>query len=186
MDIEIRAALPRDVDAAVPLLYSSGQHEYDYAFGTRGHPAVDWIRTAFLTRSTTESHEAFRVAVVDGRVVGIGSFLDGGRFGTVNALRLVWLGIRFYGPLECWGALRRTLRLTGQMPAPEEGALYIQKMAVSPEVRGMGVGTALLADAITSARAAGLRRCVLDVAATNPRAQQLYERLGFRVTGREP
>jgi hypothetical protein len=67
VDIEIRAALPRDVDAAVPLLYSSGQREYDYAFGTRGRPAVDWIRTAFLTRSTTESHQAFRVAVVDER-----------------------------------------------------------------------------------------------------------------------
>jgi ribosomal protein S18 acetylase RimI-like enzyme len=183
MDFEIRAASPRDVDAAVPLIYSSGQHEYDYAFGTRGHPAVDWIHTAFLTRSTTESHQAFRVAVIDGRVVGIGSFLDGGRFDTVNALRLIWLGIRFYGLLECWGAIRRTLQLSGQMPAPEKGALYIQKMGVIPEARGKGVGTALLSDAITSARAAGFRRCVLDVAVTNPRAQQLYERLGFHVTG---
>jgi ribosomal protein S18 acetylase RimI-like enzyme len=183
VDIEIRAASPRDVDAAVPLIYSSGQHEYDYAFGTRGHPAVDWIRTAFLTTSTTESHRAFRVAVIDGRVVGIGSFLDGGRFDTLNALRLMWLAIRFYGPLECWGAIRRTLALTGQMPAPEKGALYIQKMAVRPDGRGKGVGTALLSDAIARAGAAGFRRCVLDVAATNPRAQQLYERVGFHVTG---
>ncbi len=183
MEIEIRPAVRGDVDAAVPLLYSSGEHEYDYAFATRRHPAVDWIRSAFLATSTTESYQAFRVAAIDGRVVGIGSFLGGGRFDTANALRLVVLGIRFYGPLECWGAIRRTLQLASQMPAPGKEALFIQKMGVSPEARGKGIGTALLSDAIARARAAGFRRCALDVATTNPRAQQLYERLGFRVTG---
>lgn len=178
----IRPAVPLDVDAAVPLLYSSGPHEYDYAFRTARHPAADWIRTAFVSEPTTESYRAFRVAVLDGRVVGIGSFLDGERFDTRNALRLVRRAARVYGPLECWGVIWRTLRLTRQMPAPRAGELFIQKMGVSPEVRGAGIGTALLTEAIARARTAGRRRCVLDVAVTNPRAQQLYERLGFRVT----
>jgi ribosomal protein S18 acetylase RimI-like enzyme len=68
------------------------------------------------------------------------------------------------------------------MPAPNRGQLLIRYLAVSPDMRGKGVGTALLTDAIGRARDGGLQRCVLDVAVTNPRAQLLYERLGFRVT----
>ena len=50
-------------------------------------------------------------------------------------------------------------------------------------MRGRGIGTALLTDQIEMARSKGFRRCALDVAVTNPRAQVLYERLGFRVVG---
>ena len=156
MDIEIRPATPDDGDAAVPLIHSSGPHEIDYGFTTRGHRATDWIRAAFLGRSTTESYRAFRVALVGGRVVG---------------------------PVECWGVMRRTLRLMDLMPAPGADALFVQKVGVSEQMRGQGVGTILLEEQLRIARDAGFRRAVLDVAVTNPRAQLLYEHLGFRVTG---
>jgi ribosomal protein S18 acetylase RimI-like enzyme len=138
---------------------------------------------AFLGGSATESYRGYRVALVDGRVVGVGSFLSGAAFDTRNALRFVWESMRTYGPRECWGVMRRTLRLMELMPSPGKDALFIQRVGVSPELRGNGIGGALLDDQIRAARAAGLRRAVLDVAVTNPRAQALYERLGFRVTG---
>jgi ribosomal protein S18 acetylase RimI-like enzyme len=50
-------------------------------------------------------------------------------------------------------------------------------------MRGQGLGTVLLEEQLRMARDAGFRRAVLDVAVTNSRAQLLYERLGFRVTG---
>ena len=183
MDIEIRPATPEDVDVAVPLIYSSGSHEFDYGFATRGHRATDWTRAAFLGRSTTESHRAFHVALVGGRVVGIGSFLGGAAFDTANALRFAWEVARFFGPLECPGVLRRTLRLMDLMPAPGADALFIRYVGVSEGMRGQGLGTVLLEEQLRMAREAGFRRAVLDVAVTNSRAQLLYERLGFRVTG---
>ena len=183
MDVQVRPAEPGDVDAAVPLIYASGTHEWDYGFATRRHPATDWILAAFLGRSATESYRGYQVALVDGRVVGVGSFLPGAAFDTRNALRFIWESIRAYGLRECWGVMRRTLRLMELMPSPGKDALFIQRVGVSPELRGHGIGRALLDDQIRAARAAGLRRAVLDVAVTNPRAQALYERLGFRVTG---
>lgn len=183
MTVRVRPAEPGDVDAAVPLIYASGTHEWDYAFATRRHLATDWIRAAFLGGSATESYRGYHVAVVDGQVVGIGSFLPGTAFDTRNSLRFVWESMRAYGPKECWGVMRRTLRLMELMPPPGGDVLFVQRIGVRPEMRGQGIGSALLDDRIGAARAAGLRRAVLDVADTNPRAQVLYERLGFRVTG---
>ncbi len=183
MDVATRPARPSDVDDAVPLIYCSGTHEYDYGFATRRHQATDFIRAAFLGGSKSDSYRGFRVAVVDGRVVGIGSFLGGGEYDTGNALRFLWDALRLYGPREFWGVLRRGLRLQAVMPPPGKDALFIQKVGVSPEIRGQGVGTALVSKQIAVARDEGFARCVLDVEVTNPAAQRLYERLGFRVTG---
>jgi len=44
------------------------------------------------------------------------------------------------------------------------------------------VGQALIDHLIGRARAAGRRRITLDVATSNPRAEALYQRAGFRVT----
>jgi ribosomal protein S18 acetylase RimI-like enzyme len=69
--------------------------------------------------------------------------------------------------IELHPALRRDVdgRPDGQLPPP---------------CHGHGIGRALLEDRIRATRAAGLRCAVLDVAVTNPRAQALYERVGFR------
>lgn len=183
MDVQVRPAEPADADAAVPLIYASGTHEWDYGFATRRHPATDWIRAAFLGGSATESYRGYHVALVAGRVVGVGSFLPGAAFDTRNSLRLIREAIRAYGLTECWGVMRRTLRLMELMPPPGKDALFIQRVGVSPGLRGHGIGRALLDDRICAARADRLRCAVLDVAFTNPRAQALYERLGFRVMG---
>ena len=59
-------------------------------------------------------------------------------------------------------------------------------IAVPPGQRRHGIGRALL-DATTAwAIAAGARRLVLEVAAENDVALELYERAGFRRCGRRP
>lgn len=54
-------------------------------------------------------------------------------------------------------------------------------LAVAPEWRGRGVGTALMRAAEDWARAHGAERMVLDLDARNEGAQRLYERLGYEV-----
>lgn len=73
------------------------------------------------------------------------------------------------------------LRLADRKPAADE--LYVDGIAVSPRARGQGIGTRLLDEFVTIAREHGMRWIRLDVIDTNPRAQALYERLGYKVTG---
>jgi ribosomal protein S18 acetylase RimI-like enzyme len=58
---------------------------------------------------------------------------------------------------------------------------------VSPAVRGKGVGRALLAEVIKSAKALpGILSVRLMVAVTQEAARHLYKEAGFRVFGTEP
>ena len=57
--------------------------------------------------------------------------------------------------------------------------LNIHDLAVRPELRGGGVGTALLQAIESAAREAGCCKVTLEVRADNVRARKLYVRLGF-------
>jgi RimJ/RimL family protein N-acetyltransferase len=60
-------------------------------------------------------------------------------------------------------------------------------IAISPEWRGQGVGTALMQALIDYARAGGvLKRLELDVISTNERAIHVYRKLGFVDEGFHP
>jgi GNAT superfamily N-acetyltransferase len=60
-------------------------------------------------------------------------------------------------------------------------SVYIHEFQVLPEYQGRGIGSAVLRRVIGQAGSRGLA-VTLSVLRANPRAQQLYERLGFRVT----
>jgi len=64
---------------------------------------------------------------------------------------------------------------------PGDAGLYA--MWVAPDVRGHGVGDALVSAVIAWARAAGHARLRLEVADDNAHAVRLYERAGFGATG---
>ena len=72
------------------------------------------------------------------------------------------------------------------------GRLYLDRTAMvwrivdiglTPSARGAGVGAALLEWVQSAARHAGAARVDLQVLLANPRAQALYRRLGFQITG---
>lgn len=63
--------------------------------------------------------------------------------------------------------------------ACEEGEWEFRYLAVHPERWGNGDGRRLVAAVEELAREAGARRLVLRVIDTNPRAQRLYEHLGY-------
>ncbi len=49
MSIKFRPALPDDVEAAVPLIYSSGPDAFDFVFNVPGRAtAQDFLRQAFV------------------------------------------------------------------------------------------------------------------------------------------
>ncbi|MHB0858126.1 MAG: GNAT family N-acetyltransferase [Anaerolineae bacterium] len=68
---------------------------------------------------------------------------------------------------------------------PYEGEVYLSALAVKPEARGQGVGTALLNEVLAYAQELGKSTIGLEVIDTNPGARRLYERMGFVVIKRQ-
>ncbi len=62
-------------------------------------------------------------------------------------------------------------------------AAWLISMWVAPEVRGQGVGEALIDAVVEWARASGARRLLLDVGDHNQPAIALYSRMGFEPNG---
>jgi ribosomal protein S18 acetylase RimI-like enzyme len=61
---------------------------------------------------------------------------------------------------------------------------HITQICVSPEVKGTGVGYALLRQSLLALREMGCRAATLTVTAANEGAIALYERVGFRTVRR--
>ncbi len=185
MNIQIRNAQPEDVRFVVPLVYSSGPHEFDYIFNVANKTAESYISFAFPGRTGTQSHSIHSVATVDDQIVGIGAFYpgrDSWRLGLGN----IWTALRFYGPQNLLTVAQRAAHIETIIPPPEADVGFISQLGVKDEFRSCGIGTALIQHQIGLARNMGLRACMLDVAMTNPRAQALYERLGFKVVRENP
>lgn len=92
---------------------------------------------------------------------------------------------------EGWGAFDGE-RLLGKLtidalPYPSLAhTFWVHAVYVHPDARGTGASGRLLQAAIDDARSKGARRIALWVNGVNAHAQALYERLGFRQTGRVP
>ena len=82
-------------------------------------------------------------------------------------------------------ALEHSIILVGNRPAGRimvfrsEREFVLVDVALLPDARGMGIGTALIADLLTEAERAG-KPVSLHVAKDN-RARRLYERSGFEI-----
>src|SRR5215217_4575754 len=59
--------------------------------------------------------------------------------------------------------------------------IHINNVAIRPQYRGRGIGTAVMQHVLAEARRLGARRATLEVRASNEPARRLYERLGFYV-----
>jgi ribosomal-protein-alanine N-acetyltransferase len=64
--------------------------------------------------------------------------------------------------------------------------LHINTIAVAPDQRRRGLGTALMQHILREVSAEGVRRATLEVRQSNDAARKLYERLGFKLTGIRP
>jgi len=74
----------------------------------------------------------------------------------------------------------------GLMAPPGATEADVQTLAVSPDVRRMGLGRVLMHALLRHARAAGVRDVFLEVRADNDGAQALYSSLGFESIGVRP
>jgi ribosomal protein S18 acetylase RimI-like enzyme len=88
-------------------------------------------------------------------------------------------------PLDSW-EYARSCSLPGVVIARAlqrnlPGSWFIAFVGVDPLQQSLGIGSSLIENSIQRARASGCSCVELDVDVDNPRAQALYERLGFHV-----
>ncbi|MBW8268375.1 GNAT family N-acetyltransferase [Caldovatus aquaticus] len=128
--------------------------------------------------------------------------------GAEAAPLLAELHRRAFPPGQSWGrdalatmlGLPGTFALWARVPGGAEGGgpagfvlarvaaeeAEILTLAVLPERRGAGIGTALLRGAATVAAARGARTLFLEVSEANAAARALYAAAGFTGRGRRP
>jgi ribosomal protein S18 acetylase RimI-like enzyme len=182
MPLMFRPARADDVYLAVPLIYSSGPASFDYIFH---HPkkgrSPDFLRAAFVDKRGEFSYSNHTVVEQNGQIVGVGACFSGDStlaFTVAAALQI----FRFYGAIAAWPVIVKGLQAETVIHPPTSKEIVLAHLGVAPEAQGQGIGTALVEHFLSWDAAKG-KTPALDVAVTNPRAQALYERLGFVVVG---
>ncbi len=170
--IIIQRGIPADhMRRAAEIYHEAFQQKLQHILGTP-EEAIPILEAAM------QSDNAF-VALLDGVVVGIVGFHYGDQ---------QLLDVKYSALVEKFGILRGSWRaILGLLlsRSPEPGELLLDGIAVHADARGQGVGTRLFDAIFAFAKEANFTRIRLDVVNSNPRARQLYERLGFIATKTE-
>lgn len=82
---------------------------------------------------------------------------------------------------EAWND-ETLIGLVAAYPDHAHGRMFISNVSVLPQWRGHGFAAGLITRCGDAARDLGLRTVVLELAATNVAARQLYDKLGFVTT----
>ena len=181
MTLEYRSCQPSDVNEAIPLMYSAGPEAFRYVFSVDyEEQAIDFLRYAFVKGKGEFGYNDHKVAVDKNTIVG----LIGRRNSTQNlayTLTAVKQIFGFYGIFKGLTVIFRGLRFEAIVSPPPKGRVCLHNLGVTPDSRGKGYGQKMIEHFIANERKVSTTQVCLDVAATNPRAKSLYQRLGFVV-----
>jgi len=184
-DVTIRRAEAKDAAQAAPLIYSSGPAAFDYLLQRDDRNPVDFLRYCFARGNALFGHRHHAVAVRDNEVVGTIAFYTKKDLLRINLYTAIDM-LAFYGPIAGTKVVLRGLHMERYVRPPINARLYLAHIGVNPSLRGQGIGSAMIDFALGHHPQGRNYVSSLDVALTNPRAQALYERLGFRVIEERP
>ena len=173
-NISIRGARPDEAARIADLIIMAMTEECCLHFCGPGHDIRDFRRvmTSLVVRSDTQySYNNTLVATIEDNIVGICVSYDGA---LLHLLRQPFID----AAQQAWGMDHSSI--------PDEtqaGELYIDSLAVDPEYRGRGIASLLLRATIDKSRALGLPSTGLLVDLGNPKAEALYNKVGFQYAG---
>lgn len=178
--LEVRPCEPGDVKVAVPIMHTSGPEAFDFVFcDRRQQQSFEFLESTFIRPRSEFGFNQHLCLILDGNIVAVG----GTRFASQN------LGFTFdgaasilshYSPLAALRTIGRGLTIERTLKPPIKGVGIIYNLAVEREHQSKGYGEQLIGHLLEIIRAKGMKKAALDVSVENPRAQALYERLGFR------
>ncbi len=180
--IRFRPAAPSDVERAAPLIYSSGPAAFDYVFARKRKSALDFLRYAFIDGAGEMGYKNHVVGEYEGKVVVVGAAYDGST-GFPFFLAAARQIVSFYG-FDCLAPIVHGLQVERVIEPPKGALHFIAHLGVAPSLQSKGVGSQMIEYLMEQGRRLGKTTTGLNVSALNPRAQALYERLGFKVVNR--
>jgi len=180
LGVTFRSATRDDALFVAPLIYAIGRRDLDRLFTglAPGFGPLEVVTRFYQADGGMFSWRNTELALVDGIRTGfITAYRTTSRQGSTAwlARAAAKLGARAL-LLLAWRRAQAARTLHPQLA----GSWYIAVVGVSPDQQSLGVGSLLIERSIQSARALGCSCVDLDVDVDNPRAQSLYERLGFR------
>ena len=173
-NISIRGARPDEAARIAGLIIMAMTEECCLHFCGPGHDIRDFRRvmTSLVARPDTQySYNNTLVATIEDNIVGICVSYDGA---LLHLLRQPFID----AAQQEWGMDHSSI--------PDEtqaGELYIDSLAVDPDYRGRGIASLLLRATIDKSRALGLPSTGLLVDVGNPKAEALYNKVGFQYAG---
>ena len=173
-NISIRGARPDEAARIADLIIMAMTEECCLHFCGPGHDIRDFRRvmTYLVSRPDTQySYNNTLVATIEDNIVGICVSYDGA---LLHLLRQPFID----AAQQEWGMDHSSI--------PDEtqaGELYIDSLAVDPDYRGRGIASLLLRATIDKSRALGLPSTGLLVDLGNPKAEALYNKVGFQYAG---
>ena len=142
------------------------------------------IAKAFIESGHTLSYENVVFVEKSGKIVGMSSSFSGIQHREFSEEPLKKAALRSAIRMKIVRTLFSPLwRILESIP---EDDFYIQGIAVEPNLRGEGIGSALMNDLENRARENGSERLSLDVSAKNKGAQKLYKKLGMSEISKWP
>ena len=173
-NISIREARPEEAGRIADLIIMAMTEECCLHFCGPDHDIDDFRRvmTSLVARPDTQySYLNTLVAAIEDNIVGICVSYDGGM---LHSLRQPFIE----AAKQEWG-----MDHSGISDETQAGELYLDSLAVDPAYRGRGIASLLLRATIDKSRALGLPATGLLVDVGNPKAEALYNKVGFRYAG---
>ena len=173
-NISIRQARPDEASRIADLIIMAMTEECCLHFCGPDHDIDDFRRvmTSLVARTDTQySYLNTLVAAIEDNIVGIRVSYDGGM---LHSLRQPFIE----AAKQEWGMDHSAI--------PDEtqaGELYLDSLAVDPAYRGRGIARLLLEASVEKSKRMNLPSTGLLVDVGNPRAEALYNKVGFRYAG---
>jgi len=179
--IEFRRCTPEDKEQAVNLIYSAGPLAYDLVFSDKSEKqSLDFLNAAFVKKGGEFSYDQHIAMIRDGELVGVGGIKTAKQnlTFTVNAAKTIF---RFYSIPAALRTVIRGLTIEKVIKPPKPNLAMIHNLAISPKYRGEGLGKQFITHLEAEMTNMAYQTAALDVDGDNPRAQSLYEQLGYQV-----
>jgi GNAT superfamily N-acetyltransferase len=172
---------PEHAQAAAQLIVSTDEQLYALWGGGTLDAWLELAQSEWRATDGIYSHRFAKVLEMDGTVHALVLAFSS----DAGATAIDWQMTSFRQAMasqEWLGVFDRFTQIAPKLfaPAPQH-SYYIQNIAVAPELRGRGVGRALLDLAVECARSEGCKSLSLDVDATTP-AVRFYQNMGFTTT----
>lgn len=174
--ISFRKCLPSDVLDAIPLIYASGPDAFNYVFKNDNFDALGFLHYAFTSKGGEFSYDNHYVMIKSNSIIGIGTTFDykeAKKFARFDGFKI----IKYYG-LRSPSVLSRGLKVEKIIKHPQVGEIIIAHIAILATERSKGYGQKMIEFLMKNSQAKG-SIFALDVSEENPRAKDLYLRLGF-------